>query len=139
MKCKKCKLSSSDLLIHSEKRFIESFKTAFNYELGDHVDIDFINMIKGSPLVNKDFIKYLINYEIIKETRYINKCYDESRSSKTISVGYHVIVGVHGLGGSSWDLMQLKNSIMTLYPDNIVYCVNSTENMFSSNLTRIYR
>lgn len=132
------KLTRYDTLIDSDYLGIEMLKNRFDYDVRSLLDADRFELFKNLPLINKDFMKYLSNYEVIQETRYINPAYVEKQQIE-IAGDYHVIVCVHGLGGSSWDLIQIKNSISTLYPDCAVYCVTSTENMSLSLLKRVYR
>ena len=126
-------------MINTQVLPMNAVKSVFSYELHHHLNINALDLYNSSPLVNKDFVKYLSGFETIKETRYTNSGYKPKEITADDDLRFHVIVCVHGLGGCSWDLMQLKNSILTLHPDAIVYSVTSIEDIATGIIRREYR
>lgn len=77
----------------------------------------------------------------MEENRYMNNQFTDKKlkNEKTSSKGVHLIICVHGLGGSSWDFMHVKNFIDTLELDIVVHNATSIEENTSGGLNRRYR
>lgn len=84
---------------------------------------------------NLDLTDYIDKYRLIEETKYFNK----KKAIRKYLKGTHVVVCLHGLGGSSWDFMHIKNYIETYYGDVVVFCPSSLEEETTSRLIREYQ
>ena len=84
------------------------------------------------PIQYADLTDYIAKFKFIEETRYFNP----KKPVRKYLKGTHVVVCLHGLGGSPWDFMHLKNYIETYHEDIVVFCPASLEEETTSKLIR---